>query len=274
MAHAPVVTALHRYPVKSCRGLALTEAAVEPRGFAHDRRFMLVRPSDGRFLSQRQLPSMSQVVPAVNGSDLLLQRDGLAPLAIDIAAAADAGPRIEVEVWNWRGEGVDQGDAAAAWCSAAIGAPARLIFQPDDVRRPAGRHAPEANDIVSLADGYPYLLASTGSLASLVADVGKAVPMDRFRPSIVVDGAEAWAEEQWREVRIGQARFALVSDCKRCVIITTDQQTGERSREPLSTLARVRPAREGDGTGAIFARNMVPLELARICVGDEVEVVA
>jgi len=264
---SPHVLSLHHYPIKSCRGIDVASSHVEARGLAGDRRFMVVDAA-GTFRSQRNDPSLAHVTVQVDSSRLTLTRAGADPLEVDLAQAA-RGTRITTSVWRHEGPAVDQGDQPAAWLTSLLGSPSRLVHMPDDVRRPVNpERAVSPDDVVGFADGYPVLLTSTASLAALQDKMDEHVPMDRFRANVVVEGAVAWAEDAWQEVLIGEVRFAVVADCTRCAITTTDQLTGERTREPLRTLGRVRKT----NNGVTFGRYLVPIDTGKLRVGDEVNV--
>jgi len=233
------LAAISIYPVKACRATPLQAATLGPHGLAGDREWMAIRP-DGRFLSQRTHPALARVVPTLTGSGLRLACDGLDPLAVD-AASVLAGPVREVSVWDDRLEACDAGDAAAAWLSQATGTPARLV-------RVAARHARRADRDyvgerevpVAFADGFPLLVCSTASLAELNRRLPADVPMDRFRPNLVLEGLPPFAEDGLRSLRIGAVRIALVKPCARCAVPGLDQHTGRASTDPFPALKAFR----------------------------------
>lgn len=254
------LAAIHVYPVKSLGGFAVREAKLTDRGLQHDRRWMLVGP-DGRFLSQRETPAMAclHCAPQGDGFRVTDIRNGE---AIDLPwSIASEGTRM-AEVWNDRVQ-VQQGPLEwNAWFSARLGTDVQLAFMPDTAhRRIDGRFA---NGHTSLSDGFPYLIVSQASLDDLNARLDSPVPMDRFRPNLVITGGEAFQEDAWTGITIGEARFQLVKPCARCVITTTDQRTGERGKEPLQTLASYR-AHDGK---VLFGMNAVGLEGGMVRVGD------
>jgi uncharacterized protein len=257
------VSALARYPVKSCRGHALERATVEPWGLAGDRRWMLVDP-DGGFLTARRHPRLLQVEPEVDGAGLVLRAPGAPPLR-----TTASGPAVEVEVWGDRVPAVPADDAAHAWFSAHLGAPVRLVHLADPTRRPVDPGHARPDDRVSFADGFPLLLATEASLAALDGLAGgPALAMARFRPNVVVAGTAPWAEDGWTGVRVGAAAFRAPKPCGRCVVTTLDPATGARGREPLAALAVHRRR----GAALLFGVNLVPdTPGAVIRVGDPVE---
>ncbi len=258
---AITVASLHRYVIKSCRGESLDDAVLDARGIADDRRFMVVDASGG-FLSQRQLPRLALIVPHLSDTLVTLTAPDVAPLTIDLSLLRT---RLPVSVWEHRGEGEDCGDVAAAWLTSALARPARLVRMPDDARRAVDpRYADSASDQTGYSDGYPLLLVNRASLDALNARLPVPVPLDRFRPNLVIAGAEPFAEDAWRRIRIGDVEFAVVKPCARCVTITVDQVTGERGPEPLRTLATFRSS----GGKVLFGQNLVHRALGRLRVGD------
>lgn len=266
------LSAINRFPVKSCRGEAVTSALVEPWGLAGDRRWMVVDET-GCVVTAREVPNLLLVRPRLVGSGLRLEHPDLDGLAVD---TPDGRRLVDVSVWGSTLLAAVADAAAHAWISTIVGAPARLVYLDDPTRRPTNPAYTLDSDRVSFADGYPLLLASEASLTELnrllaegpLAHEGP-LPMTRFRPSVVVRGSSPWEEDGWRRVRIGAAAFRVVKGCDRCVITTTDAETAARGKEPIATLAR---HRRWDGK-TWFAVNLVPdTPGVRITVGDEVEV--
>ena len=267
------LAAINRFPIKSCRGAAVREALVEPWGLAGDRRWLLV-DEDGVLITAREHPRLLLVVPAIGpGGELHLT----SPDAPDLAVAVPSGDElVPVRVWNSELLAALASLEAAAWFSKVIGRPARLVYLDDPTRRHPNPRFARPSDYVSFADGYPLLLATTGSLAQLNdwiaagprADEGP-LPMMRFRPNVVIDGSAPFAEDGWRRLRIGDAIFRAVKGCDRCVMTTTDPDTARRGKEPITTLAR---HRKWDGA-TWFGMNLIPdTSGVTIRVGDEVEV--
>jgi uncharacterized protein YcbX len=261
-----IVSALFVYPVKSCRGIAVEHAAVERRGLAHDRRWMIVDAS-GQFITQRTEPRLACVAVSIEGDELVLRAPHASPLRVPVAPAPSA-ERRRVRVWRDEVDAIDCGAVASAWLSAWLGASVALVFMPDDVERRVNPSYAREGDLVSFADGFPLLVASASSLDDLDARLDAPVPMDRFRPNVVVRGCAPWAEDTWKLVRLGAVPVRVLKPCDRCVVTTTDQLTGERGVEPLRTLATFR-ARDNK---VYFAQNAVPEAPGTIAVGDPVTV--
>jgi uncharacterized protein len=264
------IAALHYYPIKSCRGFAAESALITRRGLEHDRLLMLVDQA-GMFLTQREFPRMALIephlLPGEAGEQLTLRAPQMPPLDLTVS---QAGPRRTVTVWRSRCQAVDQGDGAADWFSTYLGAQVRLVRLADDFRRTVSPdYAVNPDDETSFSDGYPILLIAQASLDDLNTRLATPLPMNRFRPNIVVSGCAPFAEDSWQRIRIGGVELALVKPCARCPIPTTDQETAEVGKEPLATLATFR---RGRGGAVLFGQNVIGLGTGQIRVGDEVVV--
>ena len=262
------VAEIRIYPVKGLRGFAVDEATVEPWGLAGDRRFMVVDRAS-RFMTQREWPAMAVVAALLVSGGLVLST--VSDQEIRIQAPEATQPRLEVTIWKNRVPAVDCGPDAAAWLSDVLGTPCRLVHMSEPATaRPADPDFAAPDDHVSFADGFPLLVTTQASLDDLNTRLDRPVTMDRFRTNLLVEGAEPWAEDDWRDLRVGDVRFAGVKDCARCAVTTVDQDSGVRSEdnEPLRTLARFR--RKAGGR-IIFGQNLILRRLGRITVGDTVE---
>lgn len=267
-----LLTGLRRYPVKSCRGEDLDVAAVEPWGLNGDRRWMLVDPG-GEVVTAREANRLVLVTPEIADHGLHLSSPGIADLVVE---RPEAGPLVDVEIWDDRLQARVADESAGDWFSEALGRPLRLVYLDDPRRRPVDPAVADSTDVVSFADGFPLLLATEESLAQLniwIADGPRAadgpVPMTRFRPNLVVRGAPAFAEDTWRRVRVGEVEFRVLTSCIRCVLTTIDPVTAVRTKEPIFSLARHRKI----GGKTLFAMNLVPdAPYGSVRVGDEVEV--
>lgn len=260
------VAALHIYPIKSCAGMSVASASLDRRGFVGDRRFMVV-DDNGVFISQRTVPRIALVVPRIADGAITLAVPGMPTVTVPVVEDA---PRSSAVVWRDRCAAVDQGDEASQWFTSHLGMPARLVRLADEfMRRVDPVYATRPDDEVSFADAYPLLLIGEASLDDLNARLATPLPMNRFRPNVVVRGAAPYAEDDWRELRIGDVRATAVKPCARCVTTIVDQATGERGKEPLRTLATYR--RRGDGE-VYFGQNVIHAGEGRISVGDPVVV--
>ncbi len=258
------VSGLFRYPIKSCAGHFLDSAVLDHRGIEHDRRWMVVDAA-GAFRTQRERPRMALITPSLANGTMTLAAPGMPDLELGIT---DPGPRVAVRVWKDRVEAIDHGEAAAEWVTRFLAEPLRLVrFAEDGDRRVEPKHALRPEDQVGFADAYPLLVANEASLADLNSRLGAPLPMRRFRPNIVVSGAEAYAEDRWGRVRIKGVEIAVVKPCARCAITTVNPDTAEKGKEPLRTLATYRRADDG---AVMFCQNAIHLAPGVLRVGDEV----
>ena len=273
------LTDIWRYPVKSCRGEQLAEAAVQPWGLAGDRRWMIV-DGDGVPVTGRDYPPLVLVTPRLEADGIRLTSPGLPDLTVPAPEPSAGSALVPVSVWKSELDATLAGDEASEWLGKIISEPVRLVYLDDPTRRPVNPDYSKAGDRVSFADGYPLLLTSTESLAAINAWIAAGryaaegpVPMTRFRPSVVVSGAPAWAEDGWRRVRIGDVAFRVAKGCDRCVFTTVDPETAVKGKEPLATLARHRRW----GGKVWFGVNLIPDEPGFgdvLHVDDPVEVLA
>jgi uncharacterized protein len=263
-----MLASIHIYPVKGCRGIDLAESAVEPWGLAGDRRWLLV-DEDFRFVSQREHASLARLVVTHDPGGIHISSAGYPSLSV---AAPDPVEMLKVTVWSSMVLAAAAGPEADAWFSAYLGEAVRLVYLDDPTRRAVDPEFGGPDDVVSFADGYPLLLTSTASLGQLgewlTAQGEQPVPMNRFRPNVVVTGFEPWAEDGWRRLRIGSVSFRVAKPCGRCVVTTTDQITGERGSQPL----RILGAKRRFGKSLVFGQNIIPESPGLIRVGDQVTI--
>ena len=268
---AITLSALNVYPVKGFKGIALTEARATERGIEHDRRWMLVGPA-GEMLTQREYPKMATVWTEIGEDALTLSAPDVS--SVDVPLVAPPGLAVRAEVWGTPCEAVAASGEADAWLSDYLGVRCRLLYMPESSRRHSTKRF-TGNDerLVGFADGFAYLIVGEASLADLNARLAvrghAALPMNRFRPNLVVAGSDAYAEDGWSEIRIGEAVLKSAKPCGRCQVTTTDQATGEvKGPEPLATLSSFRESKD---FGAMFGMNLVTLKPGRVRVGDTVE---
>ena len=264
------IAGLNIYPVKSCRGISLGAAKLSRTGLTNDRHWMMVRPN-GRFVTQRELPRMALIVTSVDGGALALAAPGMPPL---IVPRGNGGDALAVTVWKFNGSGIDCGEAAARWCSDYLATPLRLVRFDTTVPRECSREwTPGTTAVTEFADGFPILVISRASLAELNSRLKTALPMERFRPNVVLDGVGAYDEDRIHELRTPSVTLRLVKPCTRCAITTTDQQRGAVDGvEPLATLKTYR----NDTTlrGVTFGQNAIIVKGVGedLRVGDPFEV--
>lgn len=274
-ASAAAVSALHVYPVKSLHGVSPVEAVVEPWGLAGDRRWMLVDIRTQKAVTQREEPRLALLAAEpVGGGGVRVHAPGREPLDVTVPPP---GPLETVGMFADKFEVLPVGGAADQWFGDFLAAPVRLVHMDDPaVRRPVDPRFALPGDRVGFADGFPLLAATTASLRALNELIAAGdrpaegpLPMNRFRPNVVIDGTAPWAEDGWRRVRIGEVLFRVAKPCGRCVITTTDQATSLRGKEPLRSLARHRKF----GSSLVFGQNLIPERSGTLRVGDPLIVV-
>lgn len=272
------VSGLFSYPIKGCRAVEHDSALVLTSGLRHDREWMLVdtRHSPAQFVSQRECPLMATVrVDAMDDGGIVLSSDCGDTLAVPPLSTASA--LIKVRVWSHETIAQDAGDPAARWMADKLALPCssvRLVRFHPEMRRECNRlYAGESGAHTLFADGYPILVANAESLRDLNARMGRvdgnAMPMNRFRPNIVLEGLPAWDEDHVEVLSVGGVVMRLVKPCVRCQVTTTDQASGSRlSEEPLNTLGRFR--NNPDFGGVTFGWNAVVVTGGAVTVGDQV----
>lgn len=267
---AGTVSQLYIHPIKSCRGSAVSQIELDRRGVVGDRRFLIV-DANGRFLTQRTEPRLAGIVPSLTPGGLTLATKGVTPLRVPLA---ENGTEVSRPVVIWRDTvpALDLGDEAASWLSHVLDQPVRLVGTGRDFARPMNGPAAHPGDEIAFNDAHPLLLLSEASLADLNARLDVPLPMNRFRPNLVVRDTAAFAEDSWKRIRIGPVILRASGPCERCVITTTDQETLERGKEPLRTLATYR---KNDDGGVCFGQNFIhETKSGTIRVGDPVEILA
>ena len=264
------VAELYVYPIKSARGIALQSAQLDERGFQYDRRWMLV-DADGVFLSQREAHRMALIDVALERDGLLVDAPGMPQLAIPFTAG---GPPMRSRIWKDVVAAVPVSRSADQWFTSFLQRECRLVHMPNTTRRIVDRAYVPQERTVGFADAFPLLIIGDGSLAHLNAALRargqEAVPMQRFRPNIVVRDASPHTEDEWKVVRIGDIDVDVVKPCARCVITTVDIHTGEASKEPLRTLATYRKV----GSKVLFGQNAVHRRTGVLRIWDKVELVS
>ena len=276
-----IVSELCVYPLKSCQGISIKQAEVRSQGFLGDRNMMLVS-SKGKFLTQRQYPQLAKVQVKIVEQNIILrvEDESLPPLTFTPNLT---GAIIEVEIWRDRLMAIDQGDEVAQWFHRLLNLDltkaCRLVRQSPKHIRLLDKKYPNDNDQpISFADNYPIMLTNTASLEELnqrIVEIHQqqkqAIPMNRFRPNIVVDTTEPFIEDNWSLIQIGDIRFTVKKPSSRCIITTIDQKQGTKNqlKEPLNTLGTFRQLSE---QGVMFGENMIPQNEGIIQVGDRLQV--
>lgn len=265
------VKSLHFYPVKALRGIDVDMVNVEPRGLAGDRRWMLV-DDNGTFITQREYPALARITALPTTTGLRLEVDGH---SLDIETPSATAEPIPVNIWKANVQAYPCVADTATWFKTHFGINVRLVYQGDLKRNVPAGWSTHADDTVSFADGFPLLITTTASLHDLQQRMQSDMPMNRFRPNIVIDGDKPWDEDTWLTIQIGGIDIDIVKPCTRCVVTTTDQQSGVKpSAEPLATLKQFRLLREPNLTGVIFGQNAIARGVGVLRCGDSVKILS
>ncbi|MGE8103406.1 MOSC domain-containing protein [Allorhizobium sp. NPDC080224] len=267
------VTGLSIYPFKSGRGIALPQARIDAMGLSDDRRMMLVDP-DGQFITQREMPDLARLTALPAASYLTLRLDDGREMMV---APPQPDNRMDVNIWRSTVSAAMAHDSVNAKLSDWFGRPVKLAFIDGESRREASAEWAGDGTPMGFADGYQILVTTSGSLRALNEDMERhgegSVGMDRFRPNIVVDCDEPWAEDTWTGLEIGGIRFDFVKPCPRCIMTTQDQQTGSREgANPMPAMGRIRMSADRRVPGVLFGWNAVPRGEGLVRVGDAVTV--
>jgi hypothetical protein len=259
------VTSIHVYPIKSCRAIDLKAARLDELGLSFDRRLMVVDAETSRFLTQREEPRMALIAPQLGPTSLQVTAPNMPQLKVDTRRE---GQRRDVTVWGFTGPAEDCGENAASWISSVLERACRLVRWADDVQREVSPKRVGPGVLTAFTDGYPILITNESSLADLNGRAKERVPMNRFRPNIVIKGAAPFAEDTWKRIRVGEVEIDVVKPCSRCAITTVDAISAKRGKEPLATLATFRLYEKETW----FGQNCIHRSLGSIRVGDTVEV--
>jgi len=266
MNQALFVQNLYLYPIKSLGGIAVQEAQVEERGFKYDRRWMLVDQS-GDFLTQRQHPQLALLQVALSETQLevFFKGDPSRRIAFDLGLVSDQ--ELQVSIWGDQVLARVVSAEVSRWFSDFLQMELDLVVMPESSDRKMDPRYAVQGESVSFADGMPYVMIGQASLDELNGRLADPVGMDRFRPNLVFSGGEAYAEDQFKKLQIGEVEFQVVKPCARCVLITVNQQTGEKGKEPLATLATYRTV----NNKVYFGQNAVALTQGIVRVGDPIQ---
>lgn len=259
------LTEIWIYPVKSLGGVRLKKAGVLPKGLQYDRRYMLV-DENNRFITQRVFPQLAlfklslgeNVFTVTHGNDV-----------IDLPVSTESGNEFtSVTIWNDVVQGVELGEKFNQWFSDRAELKCKLVFFPEENERLVDKDFAQNNEQVGFADGYPFLIIGQSSLDELNSKLEVPVPMNRFRPNFVFEGGKPFAEDNWRDIKIGANGFTGLKLCARCVLTTVNQETGEMGMEPLATLSRFRKV----GSKVNFGQNLVARNHLKVSEGDVIEI--
>ena len=258
------------YPIKSTAQITLSSATMGAFGLDNDRRWMLI-DSNGFMLTQRKHPKMCLIQCHLENAQLRVSAPNMPELKIPREGfTKDAGERIKATVWDDVCEAYFCGTAAAEWFSRFLDTSARLVYFPENELRQVDLNYAKQGDITAFSDGFPYLLITQASLDDLNARLQNPVEMRRFRPNLVISGSEAFAEDHWKKIRIGDITLNLVKPCSRCVIPSINPDTAEKSAEVVKTLADYRMR----DNKIFFGQNVIAENTGELAVGMPVEILA
>lgn len=260
------VSALYIYPIKSLGGFSVDQAHVTDRGLQNDRRWMLV-DAKGNFLSQRSNPQMALLQTALTDAGLQVTHKQSGAFIL-FPLQPQTSNKLDVTVWDSRTMGIEVSPEANLWFSDQLAMDCRLVYMPDEAPIAVETEYAHRGEITSFSDGYPFLLIGQASLEELNSRLETPVPMNRFRPNIVVSGSAPFAEDGWKHFQIGPIDFFGVKLCGRCVVTTIDQDSTAMSKEPLKTLATYRQV----GNKIMFGQNLLHKGSGSIAVGQPVAV--
>jgi uncharacterized protein YcbX len=263
------VAELYIYPIKSLRGISVKSALVTDRGFKHDRRWMLI-DHFGNFMTQREYPQMALINVEIEDKGLnVYHRNNNILSKHYIPFNISESKTITVPIWDDTCAALLVGKESDKWFSAALNVECRLVYQPFESHRLVDQEYAKEKELVSFADGYPFLIIGQASLDDLNSKLDEPLPMNRFRPNIVFTGGEPYQEDNMRIFKVANISFYGVKPCARCAITTTNQDTAERSYEPLKTLATYRKFENK----VLFGMNLLHEGAGEINVGDMIEII-
>lgn len=274
------IAAINIYPVKSLGGISLNNSIVEKRGLQYDRRWLLV-DEENKFLTQREFPKMAVISIEIADKGLQISAENFENLFVPFQAE---GNTEKVQIWQSVCDAIPHERFINEWFSEVLSEKVRLVFMPDKSERQINQKFLKNGEIVSFADGYPFMILGEDSLADLNSKLENTLPMNRFRPNFVIKDSPAFAEDNWQKIKIGETVFRSTKPCARCVITTIEQTEGNfNGKEPLKTLATYRMAKDVfpnsltdldlTENAVLFGQNLVAEDFdEEIKVGDKVEV--
>ncbi|RXK61726.1 MOSC domain-containing protein [Lacibacter luteus] len=262
------ISRLHVYPVKSLGGIELSSAKLTDRGIEHDRRWMLVG-EDNRFLTQREFPKLALLRTAMHENELIISEKGNDAEKINLQLYPTGSDLVSVQIWDDVCEAIEMSKEINEWFSNKLNMSCKMVYMPVESKRKVDRNYALNNEITGFSDAFPVLMIGQASLNDLNSRLEVPVPMNRFRPNIVFTGGDPFEEDTMQHFQIGGIDFYAVKPCARCVVTTTDQETGATAKEPLKTLAGYRTA----NNKVYFGQNILYKNEGQIKVGDELKVV-
>ena len=256
------------YPIKSLGGISLQQGYISNRGLEHDREWMLI-DREGTFISQRKYPQLALLQTSINAATVTVQHKHHPNQNISFSVAEQLDSPISVSVWDDHCTALEVSTEVSEWFSAYLQMDAKLVKMPQTEKRKVDPRYAHHEETVGFADGYPSLIIGQSSLDLLNTKLPHLIGMDRFRPNLVFTGGNAHLEDEITEFSIGEVQFYSAKPCTRCVMITVDQQTGEKGQEPLKTLATYRSF----GHKILFGQNVIHTNQGLLRVGDELKII-
>jgi len=254
------------YPIKSLGGIRVKSAKVFEKGLEYDRRWMLI-DSDNNFMTQRINPNMALFKwSMVDGQWSINYKTDSITFPFSHSISQSSNLSIKAIIWDDEVEVYEVNKDYSTWFSNRLGIECKLVSFPENNSRPVDANYQINHEQVSLADAYPLLLIGEQSLADLNSRLDEPVPMNRFRPNLVVRGSRPYEEDEWKNFSVGKNKFAAVKSCARCVLTTVNQYTGEKGIEPLATLSKYRKQE----SKVLFGQNLIAIDHDEIQEGDEI----
>ncbi len=259
------LTEINIYPIKSLGGISLQSSIVEERGLKFDRRWMLIE-NENKFITQRTYPQMALLKVEISNDDLIISHKTEAMERLFVPFNYNFTATKDVIIWNDIVPGSFYKPFIDSWFSNALGVKCRLVYMPDSTERIIENEKVH-NNILSFADGYPFLIIGSSSLDDLNSRLKEPLPMNRFRPNFVFNGGRPYEEDDWNLFRIGDVTFRGIKPSSRCSVTTVDQETGETGKEPLATLSTYRKS----DSKVFFGMNLVCNSTGEVKLGNKIE---
>ena len=260
------VTELWIYPIKSCKGIALSKVELDEKGFKYDRRFV-VTDANYNVVTQREHNSMALIAADIDGNVLKLGTVGMPDL--EVSLQFDESQMATVKIWKDNSMALKVSVEADFWFTKFLGFKCYLMYMPDNSKRMVDPKYSKHGATITFTDDFPISLISQASLDNLNDRMEQTLPMNRFRPNIVVSGTNAFAEDSWKRIKIGDVEFDVVKPSARCIMTTINQETGVcGSMEPLKTLSKYRT----EENKILFGQNIIHLQKGQIVKGDTIQI--
>jgi len=265
LSNQTFLSEIYIYPIKSLSGIKLLSSEFAQRGLKYDRRLMLV-DENNKFISQREFPKMSLIKTEISDKNLICRIDSFNDLEIPLEISGDK--LVKVNVWRSFCDSYEYDNDTNNWFSDFLNKKVRLVYMPNSTKREVNTYYSIKNNIVSFADGYPFLVIGQESLDNLNSKLSDKIDINRFRPNLVIKGFKPHFEDENKIINIGENTFFIVKPCERCLITTINQEKGiSTSKEPLKTLSEYRKI----NGKVIFGQNLIAKnEHGFLKVGDKV----